>query len=93
MAEFHLTENGIMELIVPIDVSLLLQNLALDFKLYTKRCIKVRSYEKKAAIRHIVSLSKQKVEEIIFHDFCIYSEIGIHSIAYKAALKDFFTIF
>jgi tRNA1Val (adenine37-N6)-methyltransferase len=93
VAQFHLSDEGTIELIVPVDISLMLQNLANDFNLYVKRCIKIRSYEDKAAIRHILSLSKQKVKEVNFQDFCIYAEIGVHTIAYKTVLKNFFTIF
>lgn len=93
VSQFHLSDQGTIELIVPVDISLMLQNLASDFNLYIKRCIKIRSYEDKAAIRHILSLSKQEVNEVSIQDFCIYAEIGVHTIAYKTILKDFFTIF
>lgn len=93
VSQFHLSEKGTLELIVPVDISLMLQNLARDFNLHVKRCIKIRSYEDKAAIRHILSLSKQEVKQVSFQDFCIYAEIGVHTMAYKTVLKDFFTIF
>ena len=93
VAQYHLVESGTLEIIVPVDVSLMLQNLAPDFKLHVKRCIKIRSYEDKATIRHIISLSKQELPEVCFHDFCIYEGQGVHSLAYKTVLKDFFTIF
>jgi tRNA1Val (adenine37-N6)-methyltransferase len=93
VAQFHLSDFGKLELIVPVDVSIMLQNIAADYKLFPNRCIDIRSYEDKAIIRHIICLSRQKVKEVVFQDFCIYKEQGIHSITYKAALKDFFTIF
>ncbi|TKB96057.1 tRNA1(Val) (adenine(37)-N6)-methyltransferase [Pedobacter cryophilus] len=93
IAQYHLSDNGTLELIVPVDISLMLQNLASDFKLHVKKCIKIRSYEDKATIRHIISFSKQELPEVCFHDFCIYEGQGVHSLAYKTVLKDFFIIF
>ena len=93
VAKNYLNIGGTMQLIVPVDVSLMLQNIAIDFNLHLKRCIKIKSYEDTATIRHIISLTNIKPEEVIFDDFCIYAEQSVHSLAYKAALKDFFTIF
>lgn len=93
VAQHHLNKNGHLELIVPVDISLMLQNLAPDFHLYAFHCIKIKSYENKAHIRHMISFSRTQMQEIIFQEFCIYEIQGIHSVEYKAALKDFFTIF
>ena len=93
VAQHHLNKNGHLELIVPVDISLMLQNLASDFQLHAFNCIKIKSQEGKAHIRHIISFSRTQMQEITFQEFCIYQEQGIHSVEYKAALKDFFTIF
>lgn len=93
VARYHLTKDGCLQLIVPVDISLLLQNIAPDFQLHAYHCIKVKSYLNKAHIRHIISFSRTQMQEITFQEFCIYEEQGIHSVEYKAALKDFFTIF
>ncbi|MEO6160636.1 MAG: methyltransferase [Pelobium sp.] len=89
----HLADDGLLELVVPVDISLMLQNLAVDYSIYPIQCIKIKSYEDKATIRHIISFSKRHVEEIAFKDFFIYQEQGVHSIQYKSVLKDFFKIF
>jgi tRNA1Val (adenine37-N6)-methyltransferase len=93
VAKNHLNIGGTMQLIVPVDVSLMLQNIAKDFDLCIKRCVKIRSYENTSIIRHIISLTNIETAEVITDDFCIYAQRSIHSLAYKAALKDFFTIF
>lgn len=93
VAQNHLNTNGHLELIVPVDISLMLQNLAPDFQLKAFNCVKIKSQENKAHIRHIISFSRSQMKEIAFSEFCIYEEQGVHSMAYKAALKDFFTIF
>jgi len=93
VAQYHLNKNGHLELIVPVDISLMLQNLAFDFQLHAFHCIKIKSQENKAHIRHIISFSRTQMQEITFQEFCIYEDQRIHSIEYKAALKDFFTIF
>lgn len=89
----HLSDEGILELVVPVDISLMLQNLAVDYHIYPTRCIKIRSYQDKATIRHIISFSKRLVDQTEFSDFVIYEEQGVHSIQYKSVLKDFFKIF
>lgn len=93
VAKNHLTIGGSIELIVPLDVSIMLQNIASDYHLFLKRIIEIRSFQNTAVIRHLISLNNVKTEEIISDDFCIYADKGIHSLAYKAALKNFFTIF
>lgn len=93
VAKNHLTENGRLELVLPVDISLMLQNTAQDFGLFAKHCIKIKSYPDKAHIRHIISFSKQQAEELHFQEFCIYETQGVHSLQYKALLKDFFKIF
>jgi tRNA1Val (adenine37-N6)-methyltransferase len=93
VAQHHLHANGHLELIVPVDISLMLQKLAPDFQLHAFHCIKIKSYEDKAHIRHILSFSRTQMQDINFLEFCIFADKGIHSLAYKATLKDFFTIF
>ena len=92
-AKNHLNEDGTLEVIVPVDISLFLQNTAPDYGLYAKNCIKIKSYQDKAHIRHIISFSKQKLSDLNFQEFYIYESPGVHSLQYKAALKNFFKIF
>jgi tRNA1Val (adenine37-N6)-methyltransferase len=93
IANHHLTNDGSLQVIVPVEISLMLQALAPDFSLYPNACNKIRSYADKATIRHIISFGRIKSVDLVFKDFCIYAEQGIHSMEYKSVLKDFFTIF
>lgn len=93
VANHHLNDSGRMEIIVPVDISLMLQELAPDYHLYPQHCYKIRSYPDKATIRHIISFSKSNNQDLEFKDFSIYAQQGVHSMQYRAALKDFFTIF
>ncbi|HEX7365724.1 MAG TPA: methyltransferase [Pelobium sp.] len=93
MVKTHLKDEGTLTLVLPIEISLMLQTTARDFGLYPIHCIKIKSYPDKAHIRHIISFSKKQNSELVFDDFCIYDSQNIHSLQYKAALKDFFTIF
>ena len=92
-ARIHLTETGSLTLILPVEISLMLQTTSKDFGLFAKHCIKIKSYPDKAHIRHIISFTKNSANQLLFEDFCIYDEVRVHSLQYKAALKDFFTIF
>jgi len=93
VAKNHLTDGGTIELIVPVDVSMMLQNIASDYNLFVKRIINIKSFENKATIRHVISLKNVKTANVVSEDFCIYANQGVHSLAYKAALKNFFTIY
>lgn len=92
-AKTHLTANGLLTLILPVDISLMLQTTAKDFGLYAKHCIKIKSYVSKAHIRHIITFTRDSENHVFFEDFCIYDDVRVHSLQYKAVLKDFFTIF
>lgn len=93
IAKTHLTEKGALTLVLPVDISLMLQTTAKDFGLFPQHCIKVKSYPDKAHIRHIIKFTRQNKHELQFNDFCIYDDVGVHSLQYKATLKDFFKIF
>lgn len=93
IASMHLNENGALGVIVPIEISIFLQNLAEDYHLYYSQCIEIRSYLDKSAFRHILRFQKEKPLQNTIENFVIYEREGEHSIQYKNALKDFFTIF
>ena len=93
IASNHLNDDGHLQVVVPMEISRLLQNLASDYHLYHQECIAIKSFEDKNPIRHILKFGKTKVDQIDFHDFVIYKQQGEHSLQYIAALKDFFTIF
>lgn len=93
LAKTHLTADGSLSLVLPVEISLMLQTTAKDFGLYPKHCIKIKSYPDKAHIRHIITFTRNSENKLSFDDFCIYASQGEHSLQYKTTLKDFFTIF
>lgn len=93
LVKTHLKEEGTLTLVLPIEISLMLQTTARDFGLYPIHCIKIKSYADKAHIRHIISFNKNPTNELVFDEFCIYDTQNVHSLQYRAAMKDFFTIF
>ena len=93
VAKNHLSDLGRLELVVPVEVSLMLQNVAPDFNIFPVKCLKIKSYPDKATIRHVISLGKVPAISVEFKEFCIYEEQGVHSWQYKAVLKNFFNIF
>jgi tRNA1Val (adenine37-N6)-methyltransferase len=93
-ASNHLNPQGILELVLPIDISLMLQNIAASYNFKLLRCIEVKSFESKAPFRHIISFTNSnKLVQITKETFCIYETQGVHSLQYKKLLKNFFTIF
>jgi tRNA1Val (adenine37-N6)-methyltransferase len=93
VSQNHLKTNGTLQLIVPVDVSLMLQKIASNFGLWLHQLINVKSYQDKEVIRHIVSFVNNEPTQVSTQEFYIYEKQGIHSSAYQSALKDFFTIF
>jgi tRNA1Val (adenine37-N6)-methyltransferase len=58
------------------------------------KCVELKSFEDKAPFRHIISFMKcDKPQEVKKEAFCIYQTEGVHSLAYRALLKNFFIIF
>lgn len=93
IASTHLHENGSLEIIVPLEISLLLQHLADDYYLHLERKIIVKSFQDKEVFRHILKFQKNPSVEEQTENFIIYEKEGEHSLQYKSALKNFFTIF
>ncbi len=89
----HLAKNGRLVMVLPVETSLMLQTTAKDFGLYPHHIVKIKSYPDKAHIRHVISFSLSDDEALSFSDFCIYDQQSVHSLQYKALLKDFFKIF
>lgn len=88
----HLSESGSCRMILPLQTSALVQDLAHNKDLYLNQVINIHSYTDSAAHRQIISLSRNKT---ISNEnrFVIYDELKKYSEGYVAALKDFFTIF
>ncbi|WP_026903616.1 tRNA1(Val) (adenine(37)-N6)-methyltransferase [Pedobacter glucosidilyticus] len=93
VASTHLHDKGSLEIIVPVEISLLLQHLANDYYLHLERKIVVKSFQGKEAFRHILKLQKNPSLEVQTEVFTIYEKEGEHSLQYRSALKNFFTIF
>lgn len=93
LSSFHLTENGILQLVVPLDISAFLLSLAPDFHLYNTECIEMKSFVGKNTFRHILKFERDSSKSVNKYDFLIYESEGVHSLQYIDALRNFFTIF
>lgn len=93
VAATHLEVRGSIQLIIPLDVSQAIQQLASDYHLSVSEVINIKSFVDKEAFRQIIRLSKEQAQICKNSDFVIYSREKEHSMEYRAALKDFFTIF
>lgn len=93
VSALHLTANGVLQLVVPLDISLLLKHLAEDYHLYNTECIEMKSFEGKNTFRHILKFEKDPSKPLKIADFIIYEKEGEHSLQYIEALRNFFTIF
>ncbi len=88
----HLTEKGIFGMILPVDTAELVVDISKRNGLFVAGRINIYSYSHSEIHRQILSLSPGKTSTVEA-DFVIYQEQGVHSNSYRAALKDFFTIF
>lgn len=89
----HLTQTGILQLVVPLDTSMLLKNLAEDYHLYNTECIEMKSFSGKNTFRHILKFERNNLKPLKVSDFIIYEKEGEHSLQYIETLRNFFTIF
>ncbi len=88
----QLTEQGICWLILPVDTSALVKNLALQSGLYLQKTISIHSFKDDAAHRKILAFGKNNPQTIA-DKFVIYSEPKVYTDMYRDVLKDFLTIF
>ncbi len=88
----HLTETGLLWLILPVTTSEVVQVITANYGLHLHSKINVKSYPQSEAHRHIVAFSLSEFP-VIFGDFTIYKEPKKYTAQYEYALKDFFTIF
>lgn len=88
----QLTEQGICWLILPVDTSALVKNLALQSGLYLQKTISIHSFKDDAAHRKILAFGKNNTQAIAYK-FVIYSEPKVYTDMYRDVLKDFLTIF
>jgi tRNA1Val (adenine37-N6)-methyltransferase len=88
----HLTDNGLLWLILPLETAELVKELAGQVGLYLQNVIRIYSFENDIPHREIVVLSLNNVK-LSNGKFVIYDEPKVYSAMYKDVLKDFFTIF
>ena len=88
----HLTNSGLMLLILPLQAAELVKKLAGQFGLYLQKTITIHSFENDLPHREIISLGLNNIKLNNSH-FVIYNEPKIYSDMYINALRDFFTIF
>ena len=88
----HLTEKGLLWLILPSEASSLVKKLALQLGLCLQQIITIHSFENDIPHREIIVISLQNIK-IKNSRFVIYDEPKVYSKMYVNTLKDFFTIF
>lgn len=93
VASTHLKPNGALQIIIPLDVSLTVQRLAAGYHLSVSEVIHIKSFSDKDAFRHIIKFSREEIPSFTEQEFVIYAQEKEHSLQYRTALKDFFTIF
>ena len=88
----RLGPRGICWLILPVDTSLMVKEIALNNPLYVKRVISIFSYPQSQPHREILALTldETKTDD---HKFIIYNTEKQYSPEYEALLKDYLTIF
>ena len=91
-ASKHLTDKGIMCLILPLDTAAWVKRLVVKDGLLTKETITVHSYQDSEPHREIVVLSSNSDKPTV-KKFVIYESPKIYTRQYQETLKDFFTIF
>lgn len=89
----RLTSSGVIQIVVPVEISVFLQHLAKDYHLCTSEIVLIKSFDNKEAFRHILKFQQQTVNQVAETDFVIYAREKEYSLQYITALKDFFTIF
>lgn len=93
-ASIQLVEEGRLSVIVPVDVSDYMVEVAKQFGLCRVNTVEIRSFADTEVIRHILTLQKTKRNLLdSIHGFIIYKDRGIYSDAYKSILQPFFLAF
>ncbi|WP_316753520.1 tRNA1(Val) (adenine(37)-N6)-methyltransferase [Pedobacter gandavensis] len=88
-----LSPTGSFWLILPVKQAELLVENATQYGLSLQKRIDVCSDLSKPVIRHIICLSKNNQPPPPSENFYIYESKGVHTLAYKELLKDFFLAF
>ncbi len=88
----QLTDNGNFWLILPLETSALVKDLAMRNGLFVQKAISVYSFTDSEAHRQMISFSRKQTN-ISQSSFVIYDAPKIYSEQYRQCLIDFFTIF
>ncbi len=88
----HLTDKGVMFLILPLDTVALVKEIAVKNRLFLKKKIMIYSYQNSEPHREITALSSN-AGQATDERFVIYESPKIYTKQYHETLKDFFTIF
>jgi tRNA1Val (adenine37-N6)-methyltransferase len=88
-----LSSNGCLVMILPIETSILIENLVItDANLHLNEIINIHSFDDSKPHRKILKIGLNPTE-LNLNKFVIYESQGIYSSEYQKLLKDFFTIF
>jgi tRNA1Val (adenine37-N6)-methyltransferase len=88
-----LNSNGCLVMILPIETSILIENLVkTDANLHLNEIINIHSFDDSKPHRKILKIGLNPTE-LNLNKFVIYEAQGIYSSEYQNLLKDFFTIF
>lgn len=88
----HLSSDGELWLILPIEAALQTRNLAAREGFYLTKCIEVKSFADDLPHRHVLVFSRQQKKTDII-SLVIYKAPKIYTEAYKNVLRDFLIIF
>jgi len=90
----RLQEKGMLQLILPTELSAEIKQEALEHKLYPTQEIAIHSFENTRAVRQILFFQKD-IQLSLPHqqNFVIYADKGIYSNEYRQLLKPFFLAF
>jgi tRNA1Val (adenine37-N6)-methyltransferase len=88
----HLTIKGSAWLILPVNTSEMVKNIAAQKGLYLQEIISIHSFKSDEAHREIIALGRQQ-NNTAQTSFIIYDAPKVYSEQYQNTLKDFFTIF
>lgn len=91
-ASKHLTDKGIICLILPLDTVALVKGIVFKNRLFLKKTTSVFSYQDSEPHRQIVVLSSG-ADKTTDDRFIIFESPKIYTEQYREILKDFFTIF
>jgi tRNA1Val (adenine37-N6)-methyltransferase len=91
-ASKHLTNNGVLWLVLPVSTSGLVKSLAVKRQLSVEHQINIHSFADSDAHREIIVLNKSQTKPTA-ERFIIYDAPKVYSAQYEECLRGFFTIF